>query len=93
MSARKPQYHLHLETGRKRPAIFHLTEEKWIEATKRHRLLAKKLKVTIGWDNEILEQSLQSADFMINSFPPKMIYAYAHRACSGFKPRVLALTD
>ncbi len=71
MSARKPQYHLHLETGRKRPAIFHLTEEKWIEATKRHRLLAKKLKVTIGWDNEILEQSLQSADFMINSFPPK----------------------
>lgn len=71
MSNRKPQYHLHLETGRKRPAIFHLTEEKWIEATKRHRLLAKKLKVTIGWDNEILEQSLQSADFMINSFPPK----------------------
>jgi phosphoglycerate dehydrogenase-like enzyme len=71
MSTRKPQYHLHLETGRKRPAIFHLTEEKWIEATKRHRLLAKKLKVTIGWDNEILEQSLQSADFMINSFPPK----------------------
>jgi phosphoglycerate dehydrogenase-like enzyme len=71
MSTRKPQYHLHLETGRKRPAIFHLTEEKWIEATKRHRLLAKKLKVTIGWDNEILEQSLLSADFMINSFPPK----------------------
>jgi len=71
MSTRKPQYHLHLETGRKRPAIFHLTEEKWIEATKRHRLLAKKLKVTIGWDIEILEQSLLSADFMINSFPPK----------------------
>ena len=63
--------HLHLESARKRTALFHLTEEKWAAAAKRHRDLAKKLRVTIGWDGEILDEALKTADVMINSSPPR----------------------
>ena len=69
---RKIKYlHLHLETLRKRPAHFHLTDEAWAAAARRHRALAKRLRVTIGWDGEKLEAALKTADFMINSNPPK----------------------
>jgi phosphoglycerate dehydrogenase-like enzyme len=64
-------YHLHLETRRSRPQHFHLTEELWRAAVKRHPELASKLRVTIGWDGEMLDEALKTADFMINSFPPK----------------------
>ncbi len=64
-------YHLHLESGRKRPIVFQLHEADWLAAAKRHRTLAKKLRVTIGHDNEILDSALKTADFMINSAPPK----------------------
>jgi len=63
--------HLHLESYRKRPALFHLTEEDWRAAAKRHRALAKRLRVTIGWDGDVLGQALKTADFMINNTPPK----------------------
>lgn len=63
--------HLHLESFRKRPALFHLTEERWAAAARRHRALARRLHVTIGWDGDILEKALQTADVMINSNPPK----------------------
>jgi phosphoglycerate dehydrogenase-like enzyme len=63
--------HLHLESFRKRPAIFHLTEDLWQSAAKRHRALAGKLRVTIGWDGDILDEALKTADVMINSSPPK----------------------
>jgi phosphoglycerate dehydrogenase-like enzyme len=65
------QLHLHLETLRRRPQHFHLTEEAWAAAARRHRALAKRLRVTIGWDGEILDEALKTADFMINSNPPK----------------------
>ena len=51
--------------------IFQLHEADWTAATKRHRALAKKLRVTVGQDNEILDDALKTADFMINSAPPK----------------------
>ena len=63
--------HLHLESFKKRPALFHLTEERWAAAAKRHRDLAKKLRVTIGWDGDIINDALKTADVMINSSPPK----------------------
>ena len=63
--------HLHLESARKRTALFHLTEEKWAAAAKRHRDLAKKLRVTIGWDGDIIDDALQTVDLMINSSPPR----------------------
>jgi phosphoglycerate dehydrogenase-like enzyme len=64
-------YHLHLETLRSRPTIFHLTEELWAAAVKRHSRLARRLHVTIGWDGDILNEALKTVDFMINSYPPK----------------------
>jgi phosphoglycerate dehydrogenase-like enzyme len=63
--------HLHLESFRKHPALFHLTEARWQAAAGRHRALAKRLRVTIGWDGDILGAALETADFMINSSPPR----------------------
>lgn len=69
--ASEQRYHLHLETLRKRPQHFHLTEDLWRAAAARHPALSSTLRVTIGWDGEILDESLKTADFMINSLPPK----------------------
>jgi phosphoglycerate dehydrogenase-like enzyme len=63
--------HLHLESFRDRPAAFHLTADDWQAARKRHRALAKRLRVTIGWDGDIIDEALKTADFMINSSPPR----------------------
>jgi phosphoglycerate dehydrogenase-like enzyme len=63
--------HLHLESVRRRPALFHLTEERWHAAARRHRALAKRLRVTIGWDGDIIGEALKTADLMINSDPPR----------------------
>ena len=64
-------FHLHLETRRTRPEHLKLTEALWASAAKRHPELARRLRVTIGWDDEILDEALATADFMINQFPPK----------------------
>lgn len=69
--AQKNKLHVHLESNSKRSALFHLTEEKWAAATKRHRAAAKDLQVTIGWDGDILDDALKTADVMINSSPPR----------------------
>ncbi len=72
INKRRPsQYHLHLESGSHRPPIFQLHAADWEAAAKRHRALAKKLYVTVGQDNTILDEALKTADFMINSAPPK----------------------
>jgi len=64
-------YHLHVENSRKRQPLFQLTGPVSAAAVKRHRALANKLKVTIGWDGDILDAALKTADFMINSSPPR----------------------
>jgi phosphoglycerate dehydrogenase-like enzyme len=64
-------YHLHVENSRKRQPLFQLTEPIYAAAVKRHRALARRLKVTIGWDGDILDGALKTADFMINSNPPR----------------------
>jgi phosphoglycerate dehydrogenase-like enzyme len=71
VTSRKDILHLHLESFRKRPALFHLTEERWQAAARRHRAAAKRLRVTIGWDGDIIGEALGTADLMINSSPPK----------------------
>jgi phosphoglycerate dehydrogenase-like enzyme len=68
---RKDILHLHLESFRQRTALFHLTEEHWRDAARRHRALSKRLWVSIGWDGDIIDEALQSADLMINSSPPQ----------------------
>ncbi|MGZ8263841.1 MAG: D-2-hydroxyacid dehydrogenase [Burkholderiales bacterium] len=37
----------------------------------RHPRLARELRVTVGWDGDILDEALKTADFMINSYPPR----------------------
>lgn len=64
-------FHLHVENSRQRQALFHLTEPICAAAVKRHHALAKRLRITIGWDGDILDEALQTADFMINSNPPR----------------------
>jgi phosphoglycerate dehydrogenase-like enzyme len=70
MKAARP-LHLHLESFREDPAHFHLTRETWAAAARRHRALARRLRVTIGWDGDILDDALKTADLMINSDPPR----------------------
>src|SRR5262245_25644380 len=69
--ARAAKLHLHLENYRDRPALFHLTEAHWQAAARRHRALARRLEVTIGWDGDILREALGTTDVMINSTPPR----------------------
>ena len=64
-------YHLHLETQRTRPQHLHLTEEAWDAAVARHPELAKRLRVTVGYDAEILEEALKTADFVVSGSPPR----------------------
>jgi len=64
-------FHLHFESFSKRPALFHIKPEDWEAAAKRHRALAKRVRVTFGWDSDILDEAPKTADFMINSIPPK----------------------
>ena len=66
-----PKLHLHLENQRSRPPLYALTEEKWAAAAKRHRSRAKNLRVTIGWDGDILDEALKTVDVMINWDPPR----------------------
>ncbi len=73
-----PRYHLHIENGRKRPEIFQLTDAVLAAALKRHRALAKKLKVTIGWDGDILDEALRTADFLLHWNPRR----HNLRACA-----------
>ena len=69
--AKNQALHLHLENFRERPAVFHLTEAHWRDAARRHRALAQRLRVTIGWDGDIIDEALKTADVMINSSPPQ----------------------
>src|SRR5829696_6005006 len=64
-------FHLHVENSRKRQALFQLTEPTYAAAAKRHAALARRLQVTIGWDGDMLDDALKTADFMINSNPPR----------------------
>jgi len=68
---RKEPFHLHFESIRKRPALFHVTEHHWQAAARRHPALARRIRVTFGWDGDILDEALKTADAMLNSNPPK----------------------
>jgi phosphoglycerate dehydrogenase-like enzyme len=48
-----------------------VTEATWQAAAARHPDLAEKVRVTIGWDGDSLDDALRTADFMINWNPPR----------------------
>ncbi len=68
---KKDLFHLHLESFRKRPALFYVTEDHWQAAARRHPALARRVRVTFGWDGDILDEALKTADAMLNSNPPR----------------------
>ena len=59
------RFRLHLENGRQRNELFHLTLEQWTQAAARHPELAKQIDVSVGWDGDILEKALQDADALL----------------------------
>ena len=69
--ASNKKFHLHLENLRARPQHLQVTKELWDAAAARHLDLAERVGVTVGFDDEILNDALKTADFMINSYPPK----------------------
>jgi len=69
--AKAQKFHLHIENGHKRQWIFKLTDEIYAAAAKRHPALARRITVTNGWDGDIIEKALATADFMINNSPPR----------------------
>jgi len=62
--------HLHIENRRQSLWIYHITDELWAAAAMRHKKLAGRLDVTIGWDGDILDAALRTADCMIAPNPP-----------------------
>lgn len=57
--------HLHIENARRDADIFHITPERWAAACRRHDASARRLRVTIGWDGEVLEEALATADILV----------------------------
>lgn len=57
--------HLHIENSRHKPSIFHITPERWEAACSRHRALAAHLRVSTGWDGDVLDEALKSAEILI----------------------------
>jgi phosphoglycerate dehydrogenase-like enzyme len=62
---------LHIENRRQSLWIYHITDELWAAAAMRHKKLAGRLDVTIGWDGDILDAALRTADCMIAPTPPR----------------------
>ncbi|MBI4193981.1 MAG: D-2-hydroxyacid dehydrogenase [Betaproteobacteria bacterium] len=57
---------VHIENARRKADVYHVTAERWDAACARHRTLAKRLRATtIGWDGDIIEEALKSADAVI----------------------------
>ena len=57
--------HLHIENARRKADIFHITPERWRMACDRHPDLARRLRVTFGWDGDTLQDALATAEIMI----------------------------
>lgn len=57
--------HLHIENARKKAGIYHITQARWEAASARHRALTRRLRVTIGWDGDILDHALTTAQIVI----------------------------
>ncbi|MGQ0656435.1 MAG: D-2-hydroxyacid dehydrogenase [Betaproteobacteria bacterium] len=62
--------HLHIENNSRASALSHIREPQVHAARERHPGL-RKLQVTIGWDADILDEALKSADYLIASRPPR----------------------
>ena len=74
-----PRFRLHLENGRERDPIFHMTTEAWSAAAARHPDLAAQVQVSIGWDGDVLEHALTDAQALVAGPLNKRLIAQAPR--------------
>jgi phosphoglycerate dehydrogenase-like enzyme len=63
--------HLHIENSSLGSALSHVDQGHLRAAMDRHPFLVGELKVTIGWDGDVLDTALATADFLIASRPPR----------------------
>ena len=56
---------VHIENARNAPGLFQITPASWDAACARHRRLARRLEVTVGWDGDILGNALNTAEVLI----------------------------
>jgi phosphoglycerate dehydrogenase-like enzyme len=87
---------VHIENTRKKAGIHQVTREHWAAACARHRALARRLKVTQGWDGDILKDALADAVAVIGvpgrrenlkSRAPRLKWLHAMSAgVDGFQP-------
>ena len=61
----RAKLHLHVENLRRRAPIYHLSPEDYALAARRHPRLAARLAVTFGWDGDILDTALQTAQVLV----------------------------
>ena len=62
--AEKP-VRLHVDNARNKADIYHVTPERWRAACKRHRALARRLRVSFSWDGDTLEAALPTAEILV----------------------------
>lgn len=60
-----PLLHVHIENTRRKADLFHITPARWAAACERHGALASRLHVTFGWDGDVLEEALPTAEIVI----------------------------
>jgi phosphoglycerate dehydrogenase-like enzyme len=65
-----PARHLHIENNTRASALSHVKPAHVEAAVARHPALGA-LKITIGWDADILDEALRGADYLISSRPPR----------------------
>jgi phosphoglycerate dehydrogenase-like enzyme len=65
------QAHLHVDNSARGFPHSNICESNVSAAMARHPLLAEKLRVTIGWGGEGIDEALVTADFLIASRPPR----------------------
>ena len=65
------KFHVHFESNSSKPRQFQVLESDVKAAVRRHPELARRLKITVGFDRKMLAEALQTADFLLNSDPPR----------------------
>ena len=65
------KFHVHFESNSSKPRQFQVLESDVKAAVRRHPELARRLKITVGFDRKMLTEALRTADFLLNSDPPR----------------------
>lgn len=63
--ARGALLRVHLENSRRKPPEKHYTLARFEAAARRHRVLAKRIAVTVGYDGDIADDDLKRVDIML----------------------------